>query len=67
MFQAQQRVGWTFANMINRKTLIDDLNAAGYIDESGAEVAQAQNSLYKNYRMEDEDSEYEEMVPGEFI
>lgn len=53
--------------MINRKTVIDDLNAAEYIDESGAEITQAQSSLYKNYRMEEEDSEYEEIVPGEFI
>lgn len=59
--------GFVVTNAIYRKTIIDDLNAAGYIDESTDGVAQAQSSLYKNYRMEEEDSEYEEMVSGTFV
>ncbi|ODM21986.1 hypothetical protein SI65_02830 [Aspergillus cristatus] len=49
------------------KTVIDDLNAAGYIDESAASITQAQNALQYNYRMEEEDFQYEEMIPGTFV
>lgn len=54
------------SNIVNRKTIIDDLNSAGYIDPSSpTSVSKAKDDLQYNYTKSKE-REYEEIVPGTF-